>query len=148
MMTTRQVTGEARQLFRFCLVDGLLDEDRVRQVVKNVLESKRRGYLSVLKYFERLIKLELARHMAKVESALPLPPDLQTAVLAEVSRVYGPTTTTSFTSNRALIGGMRIQVGSDVYDCSVRSGLAALKRSLGITDSNESHAEIRSQLGI
>jgi F0F1-type ATP synthase delta subunit len=28
-----------------------------------------------------------------------------------------------------LIGGVRIQVGSDVYDGSVRAGLAALEKS-------------------
>jgi F0F1-type ATP synthase delta subunit len=29
-----------------------------------------------------------------------------------------------------LIGGMRIQVGSDVFDGSVRAGLSALEKSL------------------
>ena len=40
----------------------------------------------------------------------------------------------SFVLNPALIGGMRIQVGSDVYDGSVQAGLAALEKSLHTTD--------------
>ena len=44
-------------------------------------------------------------------------------------RRYGPETSTSFRESPALIGGMRIRVGSDVYDGSVKAGLAALEKS-------------------
>jgi F-type H+-transporting ATPase subunit delta len=129
MKTTKQVRREARQLFRWCLVNGSLDEDRVRQVAQQVLEAKRRGYLALLSHFERLVKLERARHLAEVESALPLPTDLQASVRAGLERVYGPRISTSFVHRPALIGGMRIKVGSDVYDGSVKAGLAALEKS-------------------
>ena len=43
--------------------------------------------------------------------------------------MYGPELNTSFADNPALIGGMRISVGSDVYDGSVKAGLAALENS-------------------
>jgi F-type H+-transporting ATPase subunit delta len=36
--------------------------------------------------------------------------------------------TTAFTQRPELIGGMRIQVGCDVYDGSVRAGLEALEK--------------------
>ena len=75
MKTTKQTIREARQVFRLCLVDGELDEGRVRQVVQVVLQSGRRGYLALLSHFVRLVKLEYDRHTAKVESALPLPDD-------------------------------------------------------------------------
>jgi F-type H+-transporting ATPase subunit delta len=42
---------------------------------------------------------------------------------------YGPGLTTSFVENPELIGGMRIQVGCDVYDGSVRARLEALAKS-------------------
>ena len=60
---------------------------------------------------------------------MPLPADLQVSVQAELTKVYGPGITASFAENPALIGGLRIQVGSDVYDGSVRGRLAALERS-------------------
>jgi F-type H+-transporting ATPase subunit delta len=129
MKTTKQVRREARQLFRLCLADGGLDEDRVRWVVQRVLESKRRGSLALLTHFQRLVKLERARHMAAIESAVPLPADLQASVRAGLERMYGPRILTSFAQNSALIGGMRIKVGSDVYDGSVQGGLEALERS-------------------
>jgi F-type H+-transporting ATPase subunit delta len=130
MTTAKQTKREAKQLFRLCLVNGRVDEGRVRQVVQSVLQSKRRGYLALLGYFQRLLKLDYAQHTAEIESAVPLPTDLRA----------GPGIRALFVHNPALIGGMRIQVGSDVYDGSVRSGLGALERSFGNTSTNGRNA--------
>jgi F-type H+-transporting ATPase subunit delta len=129
MKASKQARREATELFRACLVNGLLDEGRARQVVQKVVAAKPRGYLGTLSYFLRLVKLDSARHTAKVESAAPLPAELQAGVQSGLAQVYGPGLSTSFANNPALIGGMRIQVGSDVYDGSVRARLAALERS-------------------
>ena len=129
MKISKQTKREAKQLFRCCFVNGLLDENRARQVVQHVIEAKPRGYLAILSQFERLVKLDIERRTAKVESAVPLPPDLQAKVASELGRVYGPGLNLSFGQNPALIGGMRIKVGSDVYDGSVQARLAALQES-------------------
>ena len=128
MRTTKQTKREAARLFRLCLVNGLLDAGRVRQVVERVIEGKRRGYLALLSFFHRLVKLERARHTAEVASAVPLPADLQTSVEAGLQSVYGPRLNILFAHRPELIGGMRVQVGSDVYDGSVQAGLAALEK--------------------
>ena len=39
MKITRQAKREAKQLYRLCLVKGLLDEHRVRQVVERILAT-------------------------------------------------------------------------------------------------------------
>ena len=75
------------------------------------------------------MKLERLRQTAEVESAVSLPAALQARVLSDVERLYGSGISTSFVLNPALIGGMRIQVGSDVYDGSVRAGLDSLQKS-------------------
>ena len=129
MKATKQARREGTQLFRLCLVNGLLDAERVRNVVRQIATDKPRGYLGTLSYFRRLVKLDSDRHTAKVESAVTLPADLQSTVQSGLSRVYGPGLASSFEENPTLIGGMRIQVGSDVYDGSVRARLAALERS-------------------
>lgn len=140
--TTKQTMREARQIFRFCLVKGTLDEGRAHQVVQTVLQSRQRGYLILLGYFLRLIKLDCAQHTAKVESADPVPDDLQNNVRADLEGTYGPGLTTRFVLNPGLIGGMRIHVGSDVYDGSVQAGLAELKKRFGITSTNGTNAQI------
>ena len=129
MQSNKQLQREAKQLFRLCMVGGILDEARVLESVRKVLEAKRRGCLALLAHFRRLVKLERLRHTAEVESAASLPAALQARVLSNVERLYGPGISTSFVLNPALIGGMRIQVGSDVYDGSVRAGLESLQKS-------------------
>ncbi len=129
MKTTRQIKREAKRLFRFCLVNGLLDETRTRQAVQRIIDAKRRGGLALLSHFQRLVKLDSARHTAKVESAIPLPGDLRASVQTGLARTYGPGISTSFAHNPELIGGMRIKVGSDVYDGSVRARLAELEKN-------------------
>ena len=127
MRISKQTRRDAKQLFRICLADGLLDEHRVRQAVQRVVAGKPRGYLAILSHFERLVKIELERRTAKVESAASLTPDLQANVQASLSRAYGPGLNISFAQNPDLIGGLRIKVGSDVYDGSVKARLAALE---------------------
>jgi F-type H+-transporting ATPase subunit delta len=129
MKINKQAKRQAKQLFRYCLVNGLLDENRVRNVVQHVVAAGHRNCLAILAHFRRLVKLDLARHMVNVESAAPLPPDLQAGIEAGLKRRYGPGLSTAFAHRPALIGGMRIQVGSDVYDGSVRGGLEALEKS-------------------
>ncbi|HWI59150.1 MAG TPA: F0F1 ATP synthase subunit delta, partial [Bacillota bacterium] len=75
------------------------------------------------------IKLDMERRTARVDSATVLPPELQASVQASLAQVYGPGLNLSFAQNPALIGGMRIKVGSDVYDGSVQARLAALQDS-------------------
>ena len=129
MKITKQAKREAKQLFRYCLVNGFLDEDRVRNMLQHVAVAGHRNSSAILAHFRRLVKLDLARRTATVESAVPLPPDLLAALEALLTRRYGPGLTAAFVHRPALIGGMRIQVGSDVYDSSVRAALAALEKS-------------------
>lgn len=140
MKTFKQVERKAKQLFRFCVVNGNIDEGRVRLVAQSVLQSKRRGYLLLLGRFKRLVEHEYARRQAKIESAVQLPSDLRGKVQSELTTVYGSGLTWHFIHNPTLIGGMRIQIGSDVYDGSVRSRLAALARSFGLVNGRQSES--------
>jgi F-type H+-transporting ATPase subunit delta len=128
MKGSKQIRREAKQLFRLCLVNGFLDELRVRQVVQGVLQSNRRGSYAILSLFLRLVRLDRSLHTAAVESATSLPDDMQASVLVDLDRLYGPGIRTSFSLNPDLIGGMRVRVASDVYDGSVKAGLAALQK--------------------
>ena len=126
MKISKQARRDAKQLFRGCLAEGLLDEIRVRQTVQQVIARKPRGYLAILSHFQRLVKLDIARRAARIESAMELPQELRTGVQANLARRYGPGLSFSFAQNSALIGGLRVQIGSDVYDGSIRARLAEL----------------------
>jgi F-type H+-transporting ATPase subunit delta len=127
MKTTRQTLREAKRLFRLCMVDRTLDENRVRQVVKGVIDSGRPGGLKVLSRFHRLVRIERTGRSAKIESPSPLAGDVRKSIEADLTRLYGGGLLTSYGENPTLLGGVRITVGSDVYDGSIQARLEELE---------------------
>src|SRR5437899_2240246 len=126
MKIPKTARREARQLLRGCIIDGVLDEQRMLKVVNEIADAKPRGYLALLTHFNRLIKLEVDRRTARVDSAQPLPAELAGSIKTNLTRLYGRGLIFSFAQNPALIGGVRVKVGSDVYDGSIQSSLERL----------------------
>ena len=129
MKISKQARRDAKDLFRSCLSKEGLDEKRASEIVRKVAAAKPRGYIGILSHFHRLVKLELERRTARIESAAPLSSQLQKDFGDKLARIYGPGLVLSFAQNPALLGGVRIRVGSDVYDGSVQSRLMALQES-------------------
>jgi F-type H+-transporting ATPase subunit delta len=127
MKITKQARRDAKALFLSCRRNGILDEGRVREVVRKVIAAKPRGYMGVLLHFQRLVKLDLDRRAAQVESAMPLSQAQQTELSDTLTRRYGEGLQISFTHNPALIAGLRIRVGSNVIDGTIQGRLHALE---------------------
>ncbi len=130
MKANRRSRRLARQLFQLCLVGGKLDSGRVRQVAKRLADGSERNSLAVMSAFQRMVRLDHAKHTAVIESAEPLSDEVRRDVEAQLTRLHGADLGISVAINPALIGGMRISVGSSVYDGSVRGRLNALERQL------------------
>jgi len=130
MKTSKQTRRDAKQLFLSCKVNGLLDEQRVRKAVAAVIQEKPRGYVAILSHFQRLVRLDLEQRSARVESVMPLSGPLSAAVKANLEKRYGRGLEVAFVVNKELIGGMRVRVGSDVFDGSVRARLDELEAAL------------------
>ena len=109
------------------MVNGTLDEDRVRRVVQGVIDSGRPGGLKVLSRFHRLVRIERAGRSAKIESPSPLPGDVRASIESDLTRLYGTGLLTSYAHNPTLLGGVRITVGSDVFDGSIQARLEELE---------------------
>jgi len=129
MKISRQTRRDATKIFRACLVNGLLDESRVHRAVRQIATFKPRGYLETLLLFRRLVQIEVARRAARVETARPLAPDVKAEVQKDLADAYGGGLTTSFSENPALIAGMRIRIGSDVYDGTVEGRLNTIEQT-------------------
>lgn len=127
MKISKQARRDGKALFNACKVNGALDENRVRQTVSAVIAQKPRGYVAILSHFQRLVKLDIERRTARVESAVALTDTLQESVKNNLATRYGQNLNVQFAVNPALIGGLRVQVGSDVYDGSVKARLAELE---------------------
>ena len=129
MKVSKQAQRDARQLFRSCVINGLLDAGRVRQVLALLAEKKPRGYVAILSRLHRLVKLDVAKHSAKVESAVATSPEQQTSIKTSLEKQFGAGLEITYAIVPALLGGLRIQVGSDLYDGSVQTRLQKLEQS-------------------
>ena len=130
MKSNKKAGRAARRLFRLCVVEGLLDEGRVRQVAARIAAPGRHGSLPILSEFARLVRLDCERRTVVVESAVPLPHDVRDGVGARLADAYGPAITVTFGVDPALLAGISVRVGSEIYDGSVRARLAALEARL------------------
>ena len=130
MKLSKEARKLSKQLFRESFTGGALDATKVGSVTDIVIRAKPRQHIGVLKEFARLIRLEAARRHAIIESAADLEDAEKTAIINTIRSKYGADVTSEFKTIPALIGGLRIQVGSDVVDASVRSRLDRLANDL------------------
>lgn len=126
MKTAKLINREAKRLYRACVTGAELDERRVREAVQLILAAQRSGSLQVLSRFQRMVRLERARRSATIESATLVPGDLQAEIESQLTRLYGGGLTIEYLNDPTLIGGVRVTVGSDVYDGTVKGALSSL----------------------
>ena len=126
MKIGKEAQRTARTLLKASMPGGKVDLNVVRTIVGKLSANKPRGYLGVIGAFWRLVKLEIAKTDAVIESAVPLEGGMQQKVVADLQSKYGNQIEASFEVNPELIGGMRIRVGSDVWDGSVKNRIERL----------------------
>ena len=127
MRISKEARQLSRQLFRLSLTEHKIDRAKVNSLVQAMITQKPRHYMGALDSFQRLIRLEMAKHHAVIESATPLNDGTSASIVDNLKQKYGQDLTTEFKVNPELIGGMRIKIGSDVFDGSVRSRLERLQ---------------------
>jgi F-type H+-transporting ATPase subunit delta len=120
----------SRNLVRDSYVNGSLDREKINAIGRAIAEQKPRDYVRLLKNYHRLLRLELDKKRVTIESAAELDPEASRQILAGLEKNYGTGLTANFVVNPALLGGVRVRVGSDVWDSSVRNRLERLRQNL------------------
>jgi F-type H+-transporting ATPase subunit delta len=120
----------ARQLFGMSVVDGVVSADRVAGVLEYVERHNVANPVMVLKAYERLVSIELAKGVAVVEHAGAISAATLASIEAAMSAKYGRTVKARAEANPALLAGMRVHVGDDTYESSVAGQLASLAASV------------------
>lgn len=130
MKISREARHTARELFRLSLVDGHVDASRAEEISSGIVAAKPRSFLQILKEFTRLIRLELAKRHGIVESAISLDAATMADIAKNLKLKFGPDITAEFHTAPPLLGGLRIRLGSDVWDGSVSGRLSSLSQQL------------------
>ena len=104
----------------------------VRNFLMVLSDHRRLGALGdVVSEFEVILDERLGFARASVRSAQALRPDQQEAILRTISELTGKKVKPAYSVDPELLGGVIVNIGSKVYDGSVRGQLAALGRRLG-----------------
>lgn len=146
-----RLLAEHREL-RQCLLNpgvrrrevlGVLDElagrlealPLTRTFLRVVAEAGRLAALEgILRAYEGLLDERLGRVRARVTAAAPLSAAQEASLAATLERLTGRRALLEVTQDPALLGGMVAQVGSRVYDGSLRTRLGRLRRALATND--------------
>ena len=120
----------SREMLRASFTDGQLDSGRIASVVDSVIARKPRNYVDILKNYRRLLRVELEKRRARIETASEVDPAVKAEIVASLKKKYGDDLTTEFLVNPQVLGGMRIRAGSDVWDGTVRYRLERLQQEL------------------
>ena len=127
MKSSKETRRAARKLFRSCLVDSRMDEGRVRMTVQLVVAQKPRRYLGILTQLEKLVYAEEQKSALTVESAVALEEPQRQQLQTQVQKNFRSPLKTTYRANPALIGGLRLQIGSNVWNGSISARLDQLR---------------------
>ena len=130
MKINKEIRHLLREMLRASFTDGQLDPGRIKSVVDSLIAKRPRHYIEVLRNYRRLLRLELEKRQATIETASEVDPATTSELVANLKKKYGSDLTTEFVVNPQLLGGMRIRVGSDVWDGTVRNRLERLQQEL------------------
>ena len=130
MKISKDIRQLSRKLMRASYVNGTLDREKINSIVQSIIAERPRNYIQLLENYLRLLRLEFDKRQATIESAAELDAEAGRKIVAGLEHKYGSGLATDFVVNPALLGGVRVRVGSDVWDSSVRNRLERLQQKL------------------
>ena len=126
----KQVQQLARQFFKLSLANGVLSGERVGGVLEYIEKHRPAHAIAVLKAYQRLVVTEIARGQAVVEHAGTVGDSILANIAAAMTKKYSRPITSVAKRNDALLAGLRVRVGDDVYESSVAGQLATLANAV------------------
>lgn len=130
MKINKEIRQTSRAMSRASLTDGQLNRGKIAAIVQSMIAKKPRNLVGILQAYKRLLRLEIEKRHARVESASQLSSDTTANITAKLKQKYGNDLTAEFVVDPTLLGGVRVRVGSDVWDGSVRNRLDRLQQQL------------------
>ena len=120
----------ARQFFKLSVIEGAVSPERVAGILEYVEAHPPANPLMVLRAYHRLIAAELARSAAVIEHAGPVTGEILQGIARVLSAKYKRPVTAVAKPNPALLAGLRVHLGDDVFEASAAGQLAALAESV------------------
>lgn len=130
MKINKEIRRLSREMLRASFTDGQLDRRKITSLVQSLVSKRPRHFITVLQYYKRLLRLEIEKRHARIESATQLSTQAAFDIGARLKRKHGNDLTSEFVVDPTLLGGARVRVGSDVWDGTLRNRLERLQQQL------------------
>jgi F-type H+-transporting ATPase subunit delta len=130
MKLNKEIRQLSRKMLQGSFTDSQLDPGRIASLVDSLIAQKPRNCIGVLKNYRRLLRLELEKRHATIETASEVDPAIRSEIVTNLKNKYGNDLATEFKVDPELLGGMRTRVGNDVWDGTVRNRLERLQQQL------------------
>ena len=129
-LETPRVTTEERKRAIRASFQGRVPEPLLRFLLV-VVEKRRQALLEeIAAEYAVLVDERRGRVRAHVTVARAADPALQKEIVASLEKRLGKTVVPTFHTDPALVGGVLIRVGDQLYDGSIRRRIAGLKRRM------------------
>jgi F-type H+-transporting ATPase subunit delta len=120
----------AKQLFKLSLAGSAVSPEQVSGVLGWIEKHSPRHPLALLRTYHRYIATELAKSRAVVEHAGSVSAAALQLIESAMTKKYRRPVAAVAQPNPKLLAGLRVRVGSDVYESSISSQLAELSASV------------------
>ena len=117
-------------MLRASFTDGQLDSGRIASLVDSLIARKPRNYTDVLKNYRRLLRLEVEKRHARIETVSEVDRETSSTLVANLKNLLNQEPVLDVRVDPDLLGGLVIQVGDSVIDTSVRTRLQSLRTLL------------------
>jgi len=126
----KQIQQLARQFFKLSFANGVISATQVAGVLEYIEKHRPAHSMAILKAYQRLVAAEVARGQAVVEHAGPINSTALDAIASALAKKYGRPVTAIEKRNDALLAGLRVRLGDDLYESSIAGQLAALAENV------------------
>jgi F-type H+-transporting ATPase subunit delta len=130
MRADKKTKALAKQLFKLSVVNGAVSPEQVAGVLGYIEKVAPRNSLGLLKLYRSAIVTELAKSHARVEHAGPLSDSALSLIASAMTKKYARPVTATAQANPKLLAGLRVRIGSDVYESTVSGQLATLSNAV------------------
>lgn len=89
-----------------------------------------RGFDTAATKLLELVSAKREQRLAYITVATPLPQDQEARLTQKLSEIYGHTVSAKITVDPQVVGGIRVQIGHDLYDGTVARRLTEARKAL------------------
>jgi F-type H+-transporting ATPase subunit delta len=110
--------------------EGRVDPKKINLILAELRNKPVSHSLPVLRNFLSLIKTKINSYEGYLEKADPSSDSSSNLISENISQAHGKRIDFVIEENNSLIAGFRLRIGDDVYEDSIASRIARLKKSL------------------